>query len=106
LSVLSVTLGLMGGRRARERHLRGSRAVPIAGGEGLVCGCTHFARLACLVTCPACGTDTEGLLVMPSTADVGQSRPVIASCACGAEAKGQGVVVEVLGGRTSGFPDS
>lgn len=71
LSVLSVTLALMGGRRARERHLRESRAVPISGGDGLA-GCTHFARLACLVTCLACCMDTEGLLVMPSMADVGQ----------------------------------
>jgi len=34
---------------------------------------------------------------MPSMAEVGESRPVIASCLCGAEVEGLGVVVEVLG---------
>jgi len=86
----------MGGRRGKERQLRESRAVPLAGSQEMACGC-HPARLACFVTCPVCRTETEGVLVMPSTAEVGQSRPVMASCACGAEAKGHGVVVQVLG---------
>jgi len=50
-----------------------------------------------LAVLSGCGLVAQGRLVMPSTAEIGQSRPVIASCVCGAEVEGRGVVVEVLG---------
>ena len=77
--------------------MRNARAVPVADGCGLGCGCIHLARLAYFLSCPVCGLVAQGRLVMPSTAEIGQSRPVIASCVCGVEVEGRGVVVEVLG---------
>lgn len=81
--------------------MRNARAVPVGGlvadGRGLGCGCTHLARLAYFLSCPVCHLVAEDRLVMPSTAEVGQSRPVTTSCVCGAAVEGHGVVVEVLG---------
>lgn len=81
--------------------MRNARAVPapvpVVDGRGLGCACAHLVRLAYFLSCPVCDLVAEGRLVMPSMAEVGESRPVIASCLCGAEVEGLGVVVEVLG---------
>jgi hypothetical protein len=84
----------MGNRRRRSQR-RGAADQPAAA-AGLSCGCSQLVVIDFQAVCADCGSPVRDRVVIPSSGRVGDTREVGASCACGGEAAGSGVIVEIL----------
>jgi hypothetical protein len=62
------------------------------------CGCSASGRITYRLSCPTCGRETAGEVVLPTSGRPGDAREVFGSCEeCGSEAAGHGVIVELIG---------
>lgn len=84
----------MGNRRRPRRPVGPAHDV---GHGGLDCGCEQLVQMEMRVTCAACGRQWTDVAALPSSGGIGDEREVWASCACGGDAQGVGIITGVFG---------
>lgn len=81
----------------RRKIRAGRRSTPPAAGHGLDCGCEHYGVMHAYGRCPDCGAPSERTFPpMPTNGEVGDTRRVGWSCACGGEVDGYAEIVSVV----------
>ena len=83
--------------RHRRRRPKGRRLVPLRPPTlDPACGCSQLAVIDFDAVCGDCGEHVRDRVVVPTSGQPGDTRKVGASCPCGGDAVGAGVVVEIL----------